>query len=504
MTGNENNDWLAEYRKRAGFEGKKDAFAKATLNHSDYSRFRKWCKYESTPSDRTFKRLAQALCKMGVEVTAEELKEAYNRGFRNHQLNLLRQKPVDPTLIANALEACSLQLGCDNYQAAAEKIIGCLTDKTQLSAPLNRMIQQPLQKAIVASQTGEQLRNIRYLIAAIALSALVPVDEWKNGCELRVQGVERAWALRILIDDHIRRNVDRYDQKMIMTAIEAETMTQLDSASTRSVEIPHTKVDPEDLRGRLHEIVENLVNAANLTSAIGVGCPALDDGDNHQAFRTYCVELNLHLGNTNLDSAHVFSYAVNKQPGNVTSELLRLLPNLRLFVCQEDETALPVLKVPERELESWIAHMLTRIKQRKDAIKHRSSKPNRSKEKPMESKNTDSIKITVKSGGDSNVSVAANGGVSHQQINVPRELGDTLREILKSTDAANPDHEDLRFDVEGMLAKEKTGESLPASGRKRLKGHYKTLKEIIGTSDTLVKLVGKAVDIWDKATGVIS
>ncbi len=504
MVDDGNNDWLAEYRNRAGYENKQDAFAKATLDHGDYSLFRKWCKYKSTPSDQSFGRLAQALCKMGVEVTAEELKESYDRGFRIHELNLLRQKPVDPTLIANALEACSLQLGCDNYQAAAEKVIGCLKDETQLSAPLNRTTQQPIQNAINNSCNDEQLRNIRYLIAAIALSALVPVSEWKNGRELRVQGATRAWALRILIDDHNRRNVSGYDQKMIMTAIEADTMTQLDNASTRSVAIPHTKVDPEDLWGRLHEIVENMVKAVNFTSEIGGGCPALDDEENHQAFKTYCGELNLQLGNTNHDSAHVFNYAVNKQPGNVTNELLRMMPNLRIFVCQESETALPVLKVPERELESWIAYMLTRIKQREEAIKHRSSNVNRSKEKPMESKNTDSISITVKSGGDSNVSVAASGGVSHQQINPTRELGNTLREILKSTDAGNSDHEDLRFDVEGMLAKDKAGESLPASGRKRLEGHYKTLKEIVGTSDTVVKLVGKAVDLWDKATGVIS
>ncbi|WP_177421158.1 hypothetical protein [endosymbiont of Lamellibrachia barhami] len=503
MADDGNNDWLAEYRKRAGFEKKQDAFAKA-VGQRDYSRIRKWCKYKSTPEEQTFTKLSSALCGMDVEVTAEELKEAYARGFQIHKLNLLKQKPVDSTLIANALDACSLQLGCDNYQAAAEKVIGCLKDETQLSAPLNKTAQQPIQKAIAASQTGQQLQNIRYLIAAIALSALVPVGEWKIGRELRVQGVTRAWALRIVIDDHNRRNVADYDQKMIMTAIEAKTMTQLDNASTRSVVIPHTKADPEDLWGRLHEIVENLVEAVNFTSAIGK-CPALDDEENHQAFKAYCEELNLHLGNTNQDSEHVFNYAVNKQPGNVTNELLLLLPNMRLFICREGETALPILRVPERELEAWIANMLIKIKQRQEALKHRSSTENRSKERPMESKNRDSISITVhNTGGDSSVSVAASGGVSHQQINATQKLGNTLHEILKSTDAGNPHHEDLRFDVEGMLAKEKAGEPLPGSGRKRLEGHYKTLKEIVGTSDTVVKLISKAVDIWDKATGVIT
>ncbi len=504
MADNENNDWLAEYRKRAGYEKKKGAFAKAALGHNCNSRFRKWCKYETMPNDQTFERLAQALCQMGVEVTSEKLKKDRERGFRIHQRKQLRQTPIDPTLIANALEACSLKLGCDNYQVAAEKVLGCLTDETQLSVHLNSVIQQPLKKAIADSQTGEQLKNIRYLVAAIALSALVPAGEWKNGRELRVQGATRAWALRILIDDHNRRNVAGYDQKMIMTAIGAESMVKLDDASTRSVKIPRTKVDPEDLWGRLHEIVENLVNAVNLTSAIGRMCPALDYEGEHKDFKTYCTELNLHLGNTNLDSEHVFNYAVNKQPGNVTNELLRLLPNLRLFVCHEGETALPVLKVPERELESWIAYMLTKIKQREEAIKHRSSNESKSEEKPMKSKNTNVNVAISTDGGDSNVLVAANEGMNHQQIAAPQELGNSLREILKSIDADNPHHQDLRFDVEGMLAKEEAGEAQPASGKKRLEVHLKTLKDIVGTSDTLVKLVGKAINIWDKVMGVIS
>ena len=429
-----------------------------------------------------------------LEQTAETARNAlaeFEREKREH----LRQ-PIDTQHIVAAMTLAGTTLGYPDVDTAVTAVTACLRSGRSVQVALNQEFQSVLEGLIAESDSDERLQQLRYLVACIATAAVLPRQRWTDGCEIRVGGEGQAWALRALVDDHNRRTVRNYQPKMILTLIRARNVTQLEPPQHCTVEIPPPKAD--ELYGRLHEIVGHIADTGNLGPVLERDCPALDGSNGHQDFKDYCGEVDLYLGGTNGTAEHLLCFSLQNLAQTVIDELFLLIPNLRFFLHQQDAMALPVLRVSEKQLGAWVARLFrlmdaraTELLEGKRAVED-SLIP--TQETPMTNQQAGDVTVTVITGRNINAAVAAAHSTTTQTIGEAKALGDALQAIFEHTDAADPEHADLRFDVEAMLAKAAKGEPLPETGKQRLQRYT----DQVGLGEKLLGLVNKAVDLWDR------
>ncbi len=96
---------------------------------------------------------------------------------------------------------------------------------------------------------------------------------------------------------------------------------------------------------------------------------------------------------------------------------------------------------------------------------------------------------------------AIGGKHATAQQNAPSaEMADLLqllKQILEQSDANNPDHEQLRADVNAIIKVGDRGEKPPKEGKKWLED----AKAGANMGGQLVNTLSKVVDLWDKIPG---
>jgi len=239
--------------------------------------------------------------------------------------------------------------------------------------PIDELIERmndAIEVAVERAVLEPELNCLGDFIAAVAVAGVKDKVDWSRGNELRIQGENRAWALRLAIDAASRR--------LLMSSIEATTASELLADSTLSIEAPTTRCDPGDVLGRLYEIVSTLVSETFLSSNKQVAgeCPSpvVEGGD---AFRAYCEKVNRRLQNTNGSKNHIFSYVLLDEPKAVVSQLLSFMPHLRFFVCVDLEQKSQILHVDNvGNFEGWIANALFQIQEKRFSFEQEKSLKN--------------------------------------------------------------------------------------------------------------------------------
>lgn len=292
-------------------------------------------------------------------------------------------RPVDRAdsyvpFLTNALELCDTRLGYESLGVATRTIADCLSDKANVLTRLSEAVLSPLEELINHASTQKRLDDLRFLLGNIAMAAVLPRKAWevtdgaqatKKGWELRVASRGNAFAMRMTIERHNSQSVHKYNVRQAMRFFKAENSDQLTTALHCAIEFPETK--QEDVIGRVHEIVTNIVTTANLQSKLGADCPDLDDATQHQAFKDYCKGVDRQLEMSKATPEHVFCFSMKNESRETRAELFEFLPSLRLFLCDSDPAALPLLTVDEDDLEAWFATVLTKIQNKEEQLLRR-------------------------------------------------------------------------------------------------------------------------------------
>jgi len=367
-------------------------------------------------------------------------------------------------------------LEVDDVVSVCKKITHFFYDSDDPIEDLIDVTNAAITEAVERAQSESELNHLHDFIGAVAVASVQHKVDWNRGSELRIQGEQNVWGLRLAIDAASR--------KLLMTSIEAKTRSELEVSPSLSVQIPETKCDPGDAVGRLYEVVTNLVAETFLSAADQVAGLCPDPRENEQKFEEYCVKINGRLRNTNGSKNHIFTYTLRDEPQEIVTRLLELLPHLRFFICSGQDQSYQILSVESKDFEGWLAHALYQIKEKITEYRKRSFERKEAGNKMVNNVfNVGSVAGDLNNAGR-DVSTSKTVGNSD-------EVSKILAELIEKVDVNDKKQQKLKKGFDVILAHQKKSGEVPDKGKSWLK----QVEGVLKVGDPMLKLVKSLISL---------